>query len=72
MKKIICLLTVLLLTIALACPAFAAESFVPSISEKEEPDIVVDDEGVAGVIRGEDGDILDKVEEGCLVITPIS
>lgn len=72
MKKIICLLTVLLLTITLACPAFAAESFVPSISEKEEPDIVVDDEGVAGVIRGEDGDILDKVEEGCLVITPIS
>lgn len=72
MKKIICLLTVLLLTVALACPAFAAESFVPSISEKEEPDIVVDDEGVAGVIRGEDGDILDKVEEGCLVITPIS
>lgn len=72
MKKIICLLTALLLTVALACPAFAAESFVPSISDKEEPDIVIDDEGVAGVIRGEDGDILDKVEEGCLVITPIS
>lgn len=72
MKKIICLLTALLLTVALACPVFAAENFVPSISEKEEPDIVIDDEGVAGIIRGEDDDILDKVEEGCLVITPIS
>ena len=72
MKKFICLLTVLALAVALACPVFAAEAFVPSISEKEEPDIVIDDEGVAGVIRDQDGEIIDKVEEGCLVITPIS
>lgn len=72
MKKMICLLTVLTLTLALACPVFAANPFVPSISEKEEPDIVIDDEGVAGVIRGEDGEIIDKVEGDCLVITPIS
>ena len=72
MKKLICLLTVLALAVALACPVFAAEAFVPSISEKDEPDIVIDEEGVAGVIRDENGEIIDKVKEGCLVITPIS
>jgi hypothetical protein len=72
MKKFICLLTVLLMMTTLVCPVFAAEGFVPSISDKEEPDIVVDDEGVAGIIRGEDGEIVDKVPGSCLVITPIS
>ena len=57
MKKLICLLTVLALAVALACPVFAAEAFVPSISEKDEPDIVIDEEGVAGVIRDASGEI---------------
>lgn len=72
MKRIICLLTVFLLTFALACPVFAADDFVPSIGDKEEPDIVPDDEGVMGVIRDRDGNVIGKIEEGCLVITPIS
>ncbi len=72
MKKLICLLTVLALAMAFACPVFAAEAFVPSISDKEEPDIVPDDEGVIGEIKGEDGEIIDKVDGDCLVITPIS
>ena len=71
MKKLICLLTVLALAMAFACPVFAADVFVPSISEKEEPDIVIGEEGVLGEIKGEDG-VIDKVEGGCLVITPIS
>ena len=72
MKKLICLLTVLALAMAFACPVFAAEAFVPSISDKEEPDIVPDDEGVIGEIKGEDDEVIDKVEGDCLVITPIS
>lgn len=72
MKKLICLLTILALAVAFTCPVFAADAFVPSISDKEEPDIVPDDEGVIGEIKGEDGEIVDKVEGGCLVITPIS
>lgn len=72
MKKLICLLTALLLIFTLACPAFAAEGFVPSISDKEEPDIVPDDEGVLGEIRDEDDEVIDEIEEHCLVITPIS
>ena len=71
MKKVICMLTVLALAMAFACPVFAADVFVPSISEKEEPDIVIGEEGVLGEIKGEDG-VIDKVEGGCLVITPIS
>lgn len=72
MKKLICLLTVLALAVAFACPVFAAEAFVPSISEKDEPGIVPDDEGILGEIYNGDDEIIDKVEEGCLVITPIS
>lgn len=72
MKRIICLLTVFVLAFSLACPVFAAEGFVPSISDKDEPDIVPDEEGVLGEIYGEDGEVIDKIEEGCLVITPIS
>lgn len=71
MKKLICLLTVLALAMAFACPVFAAEAFVPSISDKEEPDIVPDEEGVIGEIWKDD-EVVDKVEGGCLVITPIS
>ena len=71
MKKLICLLTVLALAMAFACPVFAAEAFVPSISEKDEPEIVPDDEGVIGEIWKDD-EIIDEVEGGCLVITPIS
>jgi hypothetical protein len=71
MKKLICLLTVLALVMAFACPVFAAEAFVPSISEKDEPDIVPDEDGVMGEIWKDD-EVVDKVEGGCLVITPIS
>ena len=71
MKKLICLLTVLALAMAFACPVFAAEAFVPSSSDKKEPDIVPDDEGVIGEIWKDD-EVIDKVEGGCLVITPIS
>ncbi len=72
MKRLICLLTVFLLMFALACPAFAAEGFVPSIGDKEEPEIVPDDEGVLGVIRDKEGNIIGRIMADCLVITPIS
>ncbi len=72
MKRIICLLTVFLLTLALACPAFAAEGFVPSISDKEEPGIVPDDQGILGLIYNADGEEIGKIDGDCLVITPIS
>ena len=41
MKKVICLLIVLMLCLSMAAPAFAAEDdFVPSITYKPNPEIV--------------------------------
>lgn len=58
MKKMICLLTALLLCVMVVSPAYAAEEFVPSISYKDEPEM---DEAE---MNGED--VLD-----CLVVTSI-
>ena len=77
MKKIICLLTVLVLCMCLVVPAFAAENeFVPSITYKPNPEIVpvpdAPEEDIIGVVRNEDGDIIDYVGHGCLMVTPIA
>ena len=59
MRKIICLLCVLVLCLSLACPAFAAQNtFVPSITYKDTPD--VDDAEMNGEKTG-----------SCLVIVSI-
>lgn len=59
MRKIICLLTALLLCASLVCPAFAAENtFVPSIGYKDGPEIEETE------MDGED-------VGGCLVVTSI-
>ena len=62
MKKIICLLTVLVLCMSLVVPAMAAEdSFVPSITYKPNPEIVPvageDGQEYIGVIRDKEGKI---------------
>lgn len=75
MKKIISLLLIAVLCIGLVCPVFADE-FVPSITDKDAPDVVPvpDDEGkdCVGPLKDEDGNVIDYVYEDCLVITPIS
>ena len=76
MKKIVCLLTVLLLCMSLVVPVFATETgFVPSITYKPNPEIVpVPDapEDAIGVVRDPDGNIISYVPHGCLKITPIA
>lgn len=78
MRKVICLMTVLLLCASLIMPAFAAEEdgFVPSITYKPVPEIVPvqgeDGKDYIGVIRNADGEIIDYVEAGCLRITPVA
>ena len=52
MRKIICLLCVLVLCVGLACPVFAAQNtFVPSITSKDTPDI---DDAQMGEDKGSD------------------
>lgn len=77
MKKIICLLIVLAVCFSLTAPVFAEdEGFVPSITYKPSPEIVTvtDDEGgeAIGMIINDKGEVLDYVDHGCLLITPIA
>lgn len=77
MRRMVCFISVLLLCLSFAAPAFAAENgFVPSITYKPNPEIVpVEDENGEehiGVIRDKDGNIVDYVGHGCLKITPIA
>lgn len=77
MKRLVCLLTVLMMCMSLVLPAYAAEdNFVPSITYKPNPEIVpVENEAgeeFIGVIRDENGEIIDYVGHGCIQITPIA
>jgi len=77
MKRVVCIVMALVLLLALACPAFAAENhFVPSITYKPSPDIipVADEEGneYLGVIRNAEGEIVDYVDHSCIVLTPVA
>lgn len=78
MKKIIALLTVLMLCATLVVPVSAENEFKPSVENKPAPEIVPvpDEDGnpaLAMLIDG-DGLIIDYIYEsdGCLVITPVS
>ena len=77
MKKIVCLLTVLLLCMSLVVPVFATETgFVPSITYKPNPEVVpipgAPEDDIIGVIRDPEGNIAGYVSHGCLKITPIA
>lgn len=68
MKKLICFSVMLVLCLTMVCPAFAEESeFVPSIGNKDHPDVVGDVE----LVDPEDK-VIDLVPEECLIIVPIA
>lgn len=77
MKKLMSIVLILVLCLSLACPVLAAEdTFVPSIGVKDGPEVVpgTDEDGNPYVARvvDEEEQALDLVEEGCLVVTPVS
>ena len=65
MKRIVSVLTVMLLCAALVCPAAAAE-FVPSISYKDSPDAIIAEQGEKEELPGGE-DVTD-----CIVVTSIT
>jgi len=76
MKRVLSVIIALVVMLSLAAPAFAAEdTFVPSITYKADPEIVTvtDEEGneALGVIK-EQEEIIDYVDEACLIITPVA
>lgn len=73
MKRVVSVVTVLVLCLSLVCPVFAAEgTFTPSVSSKNHPEIVPTPDGAIGVLVDGDGKEIAPVEEGCLVVTPVS
>lgn len=77
MKKLISMMVVLVMCFGIVTTVTAAENeFVPSITYKPEPEIIPvfdeDGEEYIGVIRDADGNILDYVGHGCILITPVA
>ena len=75
MKKAVSVLIVLLLCISMAVPAFAADSFVRSISYKDAPGLVtteVENVGPVAAWLVTDGEEDDPVYATELVVTPVS
>ena len=77
MRKVISLILALVMCFGLCSVVCAAEDdFVPSISYKDGPGLVIDEdeEGntVAGVIQDADGEVIDYIDPECLVITTIA
>ena len=77
MRKIFCLFIALVVCLSVAAPVLAADNnFVPSITYKPDPEIVTvqneKGEEAIGVIRNDKGEIVDYVDHGCLLITPIA
>ena len=77
MKKFLAILVAAMLCVSFAVPALAAEAeFTPSVTNKPAPEIVpvTDPDGnpAIGIICNDEGQIIDYVYEGCLVITPVS
>lgn len=75
MKRLISVLVILVFCLSLLCPVLADE-FVPSITEKGAPEIVMikDDEGQPAIAQllDENGNAVGYLYEECLVVTPVS
>jgi len=77
MRKVLVLCVAFLLCLSMVTPALAAEDgFVPSITYKPNPELVPieveDGKEYIGVIRDENGEVIDYIGTGCLLITPIA
>ena len=75
MKRVFAVLMIVLLCTAMVVSA-SADTFTPSVTNKPAPELVpaIDPDGNPhpGYVMDDDGKILDYLDEGCLVITPVS
>lgn len=74
MKKILSLVMVLALCLSMGATVLAADNYVPSIGDKQEPDIVVDGDTVAVIEEYPEGKHLDDitVQDACLIVTSVA
>ena len=72
MKRILSLITVFALCMSLLVCVASAADFVPSIGDKDHPEIIPNPDGsIAEIIDG-NGAVQDVVGNDCLIITPVS
>ncbi len=75
MKRFLSLFAVLVLLVSLAAPVYASE-FVPSITDKNAPELVPsgteNGKPVVGHAVDENGVVVDPITEDCIIITPVS
>jgi len=76
MKRVISVLSVIMLLMTLVCPVFVqASDFTDSVPNKDAPDIVPVKNPEGGDSQGtikDDNGIIEYLEENCIVITPVS
>lgn len=72
MKRFLSLIVAMTLCVALLASYAFAEEFVPSIGDKDHPEIVPVEGDTIGQIIGEGDQIISDVDSGCLVVTPVS
>ena len=72
MKRIFSLIVAMALCVSLLASFAFADDFVPSIGDKDHPEIVPVEGDVIGQIIGDDNQVISDVDSGCLVVTPVS
>ena len=65
MKRFFAIITVVMMCVSLMVPAMAAQEFMPSVTNKPAPEVMI------ARIIDEDGNVLEEVTD-CLIITPVS
>ena len=66
MKRMFAIITVALMCVSLMVPAMAAQEFMPSVTNKPAPEVMV------ARILDKDGNVIKEVGEECLIITSVS
>lgn len=66
MKRMFAIITVALMCVSLMVPAMAAQEFMPSVTNKPAPEVMV------ARILDKDGSVIEEVGNECLIITPVS
>ena len=66
MKKFCAIITAVMMCVSLMVPAMAAQEFMPSVTNKPAPEVVV------ARILDEDGNVIKEVDQECLIITSVA
>ena len=66
MKRMFAIITIALMCVSLMVPAMAAQEFMPSVTNKPAPEVMV------ARILDKDGSVIEEVGNECLIITPVS